>query len=39
MSTTPMPFKLHVSDEVLADLKARLTRVRWPDEVPDNRWK
>jgi len=24
---------------VLADLKARLTRVRWPDEVPDNRWK
>jgi microsomal epoxide hydrolase len=39
MSNTPLPFELHVNDDVLADLKARLTRVRWPDEVPDNRWK
>ena len=39
MSTTPKPFKLHVSDELLADLKQRLARVRWPDEVPDNHWK
>jgi microsomal epoxide hydrolase len=39
MSTTPTPFKLHVGDDVLADLKTRLTRVRWPDEVPDNHWK
>ena len=39
MSPTPAPFKLHVSDDVLADLKTRLTRVRWPDEVPDNHWK
>src|SRR6476646_7973124 len=39
MSNTPVPFELHVGDDVLADLKARLTRVRWPDEVPDNRWK
>lgn len=39
MSTSPRPFKLHVSDDVLADLKQRLARVRWPDEVPDNHWK
>ena len=39
MSTTPKPFKLHVSDELLADLKQRLARVRWPDEVPNNHWK
>ena len=39
MSAAPIPFKLHVGDDVLADLKTRLTRVRWPDEVPDNHWK
>jgi microsomal epoxide hydrolase len=39
MTTEPIPFQLHVGDDVLSDLKARLTRVRWPDEVPDNRWK
>ena len=33
------PFSLHVGDDVLADLKTRLTRVRWPDEVPQNHWK
>lgn len=33
------PFELHVSDDVLADLSTRLTRVRWPDEVPNNHWK
>ena len=39
MTIQPMPFKLHISDDLLADLKARLTRVRWPDEAPDNHWK
>ncbi len=39
MSTAATPFELYVSDEVLADLRARLTRVRWPDEVPSNRWQ
>jgi pimeloyl-ACP methyl ester carboxylesterase len=39
MSTSPKPFKLHVGDEVLADLKERLARVRWPDEVPGNAWQ
>jgi hypothetical protein len=25
------PFSINVSDDVLADLKARLRRTRWPD--------
>ena len=33
------PFKLKVPDEVLSDLHARLTRVRWPDQVPDGGWR
>ena len=39
MAAKPTPFSLRVGDDVLADLKSRLTRVRWPDEVPDNHWK
>ena len=39
MIAAPTPFRLHVGDDVLADLKSRLARVRWPDEVPDNHWK
>ena len=39
MSSDPIPFRLHVGDDVLADLKSRLVHVRWPDEVPDNHWK
>ena len=35
----PAPFRIHVDDVVLVDLKSRLQRVRWPDEVPDNQWK
>ena len=32
-------FKVHVTDEVLDDLRARLRRTRWPDEVPGIGWK
>src|SRR5579864_4809177 len=32
------PFKIEVSDEVLADLRARLERTRLPDEVPGSAW-
>jgi len=39
MTAAPIPFRLHVEDDVLADLKSRLAHVRWPDEVPDNHWK
>jgi len=33
------PFKVAVSEEVLADLRARLERTRFPDEVPDTGWE
>jgi pimeloyl-ACP methyl ester carboxylesterase len=35
----PVPFQVRVDDDVLRDLAQRLERVRWPDEVPDNRWQ
>ena len=35
---TATPFQLHVPDAVLADLRTRLDRVRWPDEAPDAGW-
>jgi pimeloyl-ACP methyl ester carboxylesterase len=37
--TAPEPFRIHVPDEVLADLRSRLDRVRWPDQVPDGGWQ
>jgi microsomal epoxide hydrolase len=37
--TAPRPFSLHVADEVLADLQARLERVRWPDQAPGAPWQ
>jgi pimeloyl-ACP methyl ester carboxylesterase len=36
---TPQPFKIAVPDAVLADLRERLARVRWPDEVPNGGWR
>jgi pimeloyl-ACP methyl ester carboxylesterase len=36
--TEPRPFRVDVPDEVLADLRERLERVRWPDEVPGGGW-
>src|SRR5689334_12242504 len=35
----PQPFAVHVPDEVLADLRERLGRTRWPDEVPGSDWQ
>jgi pimeloyl-ACP methyl ester carboxylesterase len=35
----PEPFRLHVPDQVLADLRERLARTRWPDEIPDSGWR
>jgi hypothetical protein len=39
--TTPAarPFRLHVPDQVLDDLRERLSRTRWPDEVPGSGWR
>lgn len=36
--TTPEPFCINVADSVLADLRERLERVRWPGEVPNSAW-
>src|SRR5689334_22659676 len=33
------PFQIHISDEVLDDLRARLRRTRWPDQIPGIGWK
>jgi microsomal epoxide hydrolase len=33
------PFQIRVSDEVLKDLRERLDRTRFPDEVPDTGWE
>lgn len=33
------PFRIHVADDVLDDLRARLRRTRWPDQVPGIGWK
>jgi pimeloyl-ACP methyl ester carboxylesterase len=38
-SAQPVPFNLHVGDDVLSDLKTRLARVRWPDAIPGGDWK
>ena len=32
-------FRIHVADEVLDDLRARLRRTRWPDQVAGIGWK
>jgi pimeloyl-ACP methyl ester carboxylesterase len=36
--TTPVSFRLSVPDAMLADLKDRLARTRWPDEPPIEPW-
>ena len=38
MTDAIRPFTLHVPESALADLAARLARVRWPDEAPDAPW-
>jgi pimeloyl-ACP methyl ester carboxylesterase len=34
----PKPFKIHVAEDVLLDLRQRLARTRWPDALPDADW-
>ena len=31
---TVEPFKIDIPDSVIEDLKSRLERTRWPDELP-----
>lgn len=33
------PFPIHISDEVLDDLRARLRQTRWPDQLPGIGWE
>jgi Epoxide hydrolase N terminus len=35
----PCPFKIAVPESSLDDLKARLARVRWPDEISGEPWQ
>ena len=37
--SNPESFTINVPDSVLADLRERLDRVRWPGEVPDTGWE
>ena len=34
----PTPFRIKVADSVLADLRERLARTRWPDQAPGPPW-
>ena len=33
------PFKVHVPDSVLTDLRRRLAETRWPDQLPGTAWE
>jgi microsomal epoxide hydrolase len=37
--TAPRAYTVAVADDVLADLRARLARARWPDDVPGAGWR
>jgi Epoxide hydrolase N terminus len=36
---TIRPFKVHVPDRVLIDLRHRLAETKWPDQIPDTTWE
>lgn len=36
--TLPTPYRIHIDDESLRDLTARLAHTRWPDEVDYADW-
>ncbi len=38
-TAVPQPFRLAVDEAAIADLHARLVRVRWPDEAPAPAWR
>ena len=38
MTENFQPFRCHVPDEVIADLKVRLARIRWPDQLDGAGW-
>ena len=32
------PFRVDIKEDVLTDLRERLKRTRWPDEIPGSGW-
>ena len=34
-----VPYHIHVPDDVLRDVRERLKRTRWPDELVGTRWE
>jgi pimeloyl-ACP methyl ester carboxylesterase len=36
---TIRPFKVHVPDQVLIDLRRRLADTKWPDQIPGTTWE
>ena len=38
MTVSAQPFRLHVPDAAIADLRERLARTRFPDQAPDAPW-
>ena len=39
MADAPQPFRVEVADEVIDDLRDRLARTRWPDQIPGTTWE
>ena len=39
MTASVQPFRLHIPDTDLADLRERLARTRFPDQAPDAPWR
>jgi microsomal epoxide hydrolase len=37
-NAVPKPFRLHIPDAEIAELRERLARTRWPDEPPGEPW-
>lgn len=35
----PTSFTIHIADDILTDLRERLARARWPDEMPGTGWQ
>jgi hypothetical protein len=34
-----VPFKAHIPDEVLVDLRRRVAQTKWPDQLPGTTWE
>ena len=39
MPVAPQPYRLDFHDDLLDDLRERLSRIRWPDEIPESGWQ